>query len=188
MVIHLSPVVSPQRVGNAEIISIPWRHEICLAGFVQNFLRMTQKNKNYHDANIFSFKKMNLKMSSGKCWPFCLCLNVLTLSYNSSFNATQRHSGHYDYAQRHHQKQKLAIICPACDVFIQAFRGWFLIFHYFRYYWHSSVVIYMGISTVKIESRHNAKIMLLYGDTSGCHYGNLVAVKLPFRHLSGQSV
>ena len=27
---------------------------------------------------IFSFKKMHLKMSSGKCWPCCLGLNVLT--------------------------------------------------------------------------------------------------------------
>ena len=26
----------------------------------------------------FSFKKMHLKMSSGKWWPFCLSLNVLT--------------------------------------------------------------------------------------------------------------
>ena len=28
----------------------------------------------------FSFKKMHLKMSSAKWWPFCLCLNVLSLS------------------------------------------------------------------------------------------------------------
>ena len=27
----------------------------------------------------FSFKKMHLKMSSGKCWPFCPSLNVLRL-------------------------------------------------------------------------------------------------------------
>ena len=27
----------------------------------------------------FSFKKMHLKMSSGKCWPFCLSLNVLSM-------------------------------------------------------------------------------------------------------------
>ena len=26
----------------------------------------------------FSFKKIHLQMSSGKWWPFCLCLNVLT--------------------------------------------------------------------------------------------------------------
>ena len=29
------------------------------------------------EINIFSFKKMHLKMSSGKCRPFCLGLNVL---------------------------------------------------------------------------------------------------------------
>ena len=28
----------------------------------------------------FSFKKMHFKMSSWKCWPFCLCLNVSTLT------------------------------------------------------------------------------------------------------------
>ena len=28
--------------------------------------------------HIFSFKKIHLKMSSGKWWPFCLGLNVLT--------------------------------------------------------------------------------------------------------------
>ena len=27
----------------------------------------------------FSFKKMHLKMSSGRCRPFCLCLNVLNV-------------------------------------------------------------------------------------------------------------
>ena len=30
------------------------------------------------DINTFSFKKMHLKMSSGKCRPFCIGLNVLT--------------------------------------------------------------------------------------------------------------
>ena len=39
---------------------------------------------------IFSFKKMHLKMSSGKWWPFCLGLNVLMaicmLHYMSNMN------------------------------------------------------------------------------------------------------
>ena len=30
------------------------------------------------EIHTFSFKKMHFKMSSGKCRPFCLCLNVLT--------------------------------------------------------------------------------------------------------------
>ena len=29
------------------------------------------------ETHIFSFKKINFKMSSGKWWPCCLCLNVL---------------------------------------------------------------------------------------------------------------
>ena len=32
------------------------------------------------EINTFSFEKMHLKMSSGKCLPFCLCFNVLTHS------------------------------------------------------------------------------------------------------------
>ena len=43
---------------------------------------------------IFSFKKMKLKMSSAKCRPFCLGLNVLrdgeskvTISYESDFHS-----------------------------------------------------------------------------------------------------
>ena len=31
--------------------------------------------------HTFSFKKMHLEMPSGKCWPFCLSLNVLTNGY-----------------------------------------------------------------------------------------------------------
>ena len=30
------------------------------------------------EIHTFSFKKIHLKLSSGKWWPFCLCLNVLT--------------------------------------------------------------------------------------------------------------
>ena len=33
----------------------------------------------------FSFKKIQLKMSSGKCWPFCLGLNVFILSFAIHF-------------------------------------------------------------------------------------------------------
>ena len=32
------------------------------------------------EIGIFSFKKMHLKMLFGKCQPFCLCLNELTLT------------------------------------------------------------------------------------------------------------
>ena len=45
-----------------------------------------------YEIHIFSFKKMHLKMSSGKCRPFCLGLNVLIRRRNScrcySFPAT----------------------------------------------------------------------------------------------------
>ena len=37
----------------------------------------TNFNENLIDVHIFSFKKMHLKMSSGKWRPFCLGLNVL---------------------------------------------------------------------------------------------------------------
>ena len=38
----------------------------------------TNFSENLIEIHIFSFKKMHLKMSSGKCRPFCLGLNVLT--------------------------------------------------------------------------------------------------------------
>ena len=38
----------------------------------------TNFSEHFNKIHIFSFKKMHLKMSSGKCRPFCLGLNVLT--------------------------------------------------------------------------------------------------------------
>ena len=40
----------------------------------------TNFSENLIEIHIFSFKKMHLKMSSGKWRPFCLGLNVLKLS------------------------------------------------------------------------------------------------------------
>ena len=40
------------------------------------------------EIHTFSFTKMHLKMSSGKRWPFCLSLNVLTLLVLNSFQET----------------------------------------------------------------------------------------------------
>ena len=36
---------------------------------------------NFSEIHTFSFKKMYLKMWSGKCWPFCLSLSVLSMAY-----------------------------------------------------------------------------------------------------------
>ena len=40
------------------------------------------------EIHTFSFKKMHLKISSGKCWPFCLGLNVLhaSLGHKAPYN------------------------------------------------------------------------------------------------------
>ena len=42
----------------------------------------TNFNGNLIEINTFSFKKMHLKMSSGKCRPSCLGLNVLIEEWN----------------------------------------------------------------------------------------------------------
>ena len=49
--------------------------------------RGTNFNENLIGIQIFSFKKMHFKMSSGKCRPFCLGLNVLNLSLLSQNKA-----------------------------------------------------------------------------------------------------
>ena len=38
------------------------------------------------EINTFSFKKLHLKMSSGKWRPFCLCLNVLTTRWSAGIS------------------------------------------------------------------------------------------------------
>ena len=43
----------------------------------------TKLNEILIKIHTFSFKKMHLKMSSGKCWPFCFGLNVLTCIGNT---------------------------------------------------------------------------------------------------------
>ena len=42
----------------------------------------TNLSEIFIEVHIFSFKKMHLKMSSGKCRPFCLDLNMLITHYN----------------------------------------------------------------------------------------------------------
>ena len=41
----------------------------------------------------FSFKKMHLKMSSGKWWPSCLCLNVL--KWQNNLNVAENWCGYW---------------------------------------------------------------------------------------------
>ena len=43
----------------------------------------------------FSLKKMNLKMSSGKCRPFCLGLNVLSYLHHLSVEKSQKYNIFY---------------------------------------------------------------------------------------------
>ena len=54
--------------------AIIWTNDaILLIGFLgTNFIEILI------EIYTFSFKEMRLKMSSAKCWPFCLSLNVLT--------------------------------------------------------------------------------------------------------------
>ena len=49
----------------------------------------TNFNENLIGIHSFSFKKMHLKMSSGKWRPFCLSLNVLTTAMLNLFQKTQ---------------------------------------------------------------------------------------------------
>ena len=46
----------------------------------------TNFNKILIEIHTFSFKKMHLKLSSGKCRPFCLGLNVLSLTIVSTLD------------------------------------------------------------------------------------------------------
>ena len=57
---------------------------------------------------MLPFKKMRLKMSSGKCWPFCLSLNVLNIM-------RPEQNDHYfpgQHFQTHYLKKK-----PFCTLF-----------------------------------------------------------------------
>ena len=65
---------------------------------------------------ILSFKKMHLKTSSGKWWPFCLSLNVLTLQV---FLITLGPSGWYQQ-----------------DVELKVFPIWHCLFSTFKEYLH----------------------------------------------------
>ena len=44
------------------------------------------------EIDIFSFRKMHLKMSSGKWWSFCLCVNVLKTRHQDS-SSSKGHQG-----------------------------------------------------------------------------------------------
>ena len=58
------------------------------AGILSNGPLGTNFSEILIEIYIFSFKKMHLKMSSGKWWPFCLGLNVLSayvMWYRRSF-------------------------------------------------------------------------------------------------------
>ena len=59
---------------------LPGRRQaiICTnAGILLIWTLGTNFSETLSEINTFSFKKMYLKMSSGKWWPFCLSLNVL---------------------------------------------------------------------------------------------------------------
>ena len=51
--------------------------------------------------DVFSFKKMHLKMSSAKCRPFCLGLNVTTWTNAIKIQVTDTHMGHQGPSHKH---------------------------------------------------------------------------------------
>ena len=57
---------------------LPGRHQAIIWTNVGILLMGTNFSEILMEIYTFSFKKMHLKMSSGKCRPFCLGLNVLT--------------------------------------------------------------------------------------------------------------
>ena len=56
----------------------------------------TNFSEKINEVHIFSFKKMHLKMSSAKCQPFCLDLNVLMKVICTSKNYACKHEMHFD--------------------------------------------------------------------------------------------
>ena len=73
-------------VGNLTIIGsdnglLPGQHQAIIwtnVGISSNGTLRTNFRENIREIHTFSFKKMNLKMSSGNWQPFCLSFNVLT--------------------------------------------------------------------------------------------------------------
>ena len=68
----------------------PCRHRAIIwtnAGMLSVEPLGTNFSENLIKILTFSFKKMHLKMLSGKWWPFCLSLNVLTLFFRARLYA-----------------------------------------------------------------------------------------------------
>ena len=85
------------------------------------------------EIDVFSFKKMHLKMSSAKCGPFCLGLNVVTpvhrqWSYHSLV-LSQRYIKWYIYSasamelRQSYAKLSLALLCHLGALFLQCLYG-----------------------------------------------------------------
>ena len=101
-------------VGNLTTIGsdngfVAWRapgHYLNQCWNIVNWTTMNKLQWNLNQIHTLSFKKMNLKISSAKWWPFCLSLNVLTqeIMWHSIFDA--------------HHKNYLALLLCLCSTIL----------------------------------------------------------------------
>ena len=91
--------------------------------------------------HIFSFKKMHLKMSSGKWWPFCLGLNVLMSQFTDAYLRHWEHK-HAVYSSCHMVYQNFAhtIFCHhhIGDIYVHMYICICIYVFYIKHtkYWH----------------------------------------------------
>ena len=113
-------------------------HDLNQCWNVINWILRNKLRSNF-DRNTFSFKKMHLKMSCGKWWPFCLCLNVLTQAYFIDCMVSVQNT--YYLIKFHNVLSKYLFSVAVC-IYIEI-----------EYWYHSSLIMHILTNNVTYKFR-----------------------------------